>query len=119
MILCVVEQVITSATNSIASILPNNCERIPILVAAVSEEEEYLTIEGTENILKFLDESFVDHEQQKILDANNINEQLDTFKEYLQFAGMYLTEWIRLGKGSQVSSSVTSSPNTVNRPEKH
>jgi glutaredoxin len=113
----VVEQVIPSATNSIASILPNNCERIPVLVAAVSEEE-FLTIEGTENILKFLDESFVDQEQQQILDANNSNDQLDTFKEYLQLAGMYLTEWIRLGKGSQVSSSVTSSPNTVNRPEK-
>ena len=117
----VVEQVIPSATNSIASILPINCKRflIPVLVAAVSEEEEYLTIEGTEDILKFLDESFVDQEQQQILDANNnSNDQLDTFKEYLQLAGMYLTEWIRLGKGSQVSSSITSSPNTVNRPEK-
>jgi len=80
-------------------------------------EESTLTIEGTDAILSFLDESFTDRSSP----SNSIQEGTEDdvvaiAKEKLQLAGMYLASWMRSGRGESVSPSVSASSNSK-RPE--
>jgi anaphase-promoting complex subunit 7 len=111
----VVEQIIPVATGSQnAATMPGG--KAPVLVATTTSsdgEEEAAssrTIEGTDAILFFLDESFP-------LETGSIPQESEDngnaiVKEKLQLAGMYLASWMRLGRGNSVSPSVG------NRPEK-
>jgi len=114
----VVDQVIPVAVGSKNS-LPTGTSKVPVLVASKTEDKDKkdveVTIEGTDDILKFLDESFADQSSKSTISQGGDNNDTATVaKEYLQTAGIYLAGWMRLGRGNEVSPSVS----TVNRPEK-
>lgn len=111
----VVEQVIPVAAGSQnADSMPGG--EAPILVAAIKSGdgdeksgEDSLTIEGTDAILSFLDESFAS-QSNNVVQASEEEDGLAIAKEQLKIAGMYLARAMRLGRGDSVSPSVSKRP---------
>lgn len=105
----VIDRVIPVATGSKnAASMPGR--EAPVLVAESSDNEEPVTIEGTEAILSFLDESFPSNAIQESVEEDVVA----IAKEKLLLAGLYLSSWMRRGRGEAVSPSAAASNNNNN-----